>query len=265
MSAVIDKPFGFEHGLDLDLFSLDRIDGLLRRAPAGKAHVRTADPGLERTEEPADVELEGSLAEECARRPLHVYLTDLPEWAPEYGTARDQVLDAAGIDRSERVYHETTNIRVFSAEAPVALHADGETQFNAGVGGRTIWHFSWPSGLAQEEHEALLRGGQFLAWRELPVFASFDLGPRDACAAPPRWPHWLEHPGDDPAVSFEVGYWTAEAIRERKVYEINWLIRKTRVVRPRPPLSNPRSDRMKQKAFDAISLATGKGAEFRGV
>ena len=260
---MIDQPFGFRHGLDPDLFTLDRIDDLLRRAPAGKRHVRTADAGRERTESPQDVNLELPLADEIDRRPLHVYLEDVPDWAHEYETARTRVLDAAGVDRSQRRYIETCNIRVFTSDAPVSLHADGETQINSGVGGRNIWHFSPPDLLSHEEHESLLRGGQFLRWREHEPTHTFDLGPGDACAAPPRWPHWLEHPGPEPAMSFEIGFWTPEAVRDRKVYEVNWLLRKTKVIHPRPPREG--NDALKHRVFDAISLATRKGAELRGV
>jgi hypothetical protein len=261
----MDAPFGFKVDLDRDLFALDRLDDLLKRAPVGKTHIRAADPGKERTGEPEDVTLQGPLADEMRKRPLHVSFQDVTDWAPEYEAQRERVLDAAGTDRSQKLYNLTTNIRVFSGEAPVSLHADGETQHNCGLGGRSVWHFYAPSALSQEEHEALLRGGQFLRWRELTPFKSFDLGIGDACAAPPRWPHWLEHPGDEPAVSFEVGYWTAEAIRERKVYEVNWLLRKAPIIQPTPPNVSPQRDRMKQKVFDAISLATRKGAEYRGV
>ncbi|HEY4412304.1 MAG TPA: hypothetical protein VGN06_04840 [Gaiellaceae bacterium] len=257
------EPFSFRHELDPDLFALDRLDHLLRTAPPGKAHVRTADTDKERTSEPHDVELDEPLADALATRSLHVYLQDLPEWATEFRPARDHVLDAAGVDRTEKHYIETCNIRIFSGDAPVSLHADGETQFNCGIAGRNVWHFAAPELVTDEEHEWLLRGGQFLPWRELGETRTFDLAPGDACAAPPRWPHWLEHPGSEPAVSFEAGYWTAQAVRERKVYEVNWLIRKTRLIHPRPPHAG--NDAVKQKVFDAVSLATRKGAEIRGV
>jgi hypothetical protein len=259
----VDEPYAFRHELDPELFSLDRLEHLIRIAPPGQAHVRTADTGKERTDGPHDVELDGTLADALRSRSLHVYLQDLPAWAPGFSDARDQVLAAAGIDRGEKHYVESCNVRLFSGEAPVSLHADGETQFNCGIAGRSVWHFAPPSLLTEEENEWLLRGGQFLSWRELGETRTFDLAPGDACAAPPRWPHWLEHPGTEPAISFEVGYWTAESVRERKVYEINWLLRKTKLIEPRPPHAG--HDALKRAAFDAVSLATRKGAELRGV
>ena len=189
---------------------------------------------------------------------------DLPEWASEYGPARQQVLEAAGIDLSEPRYGEMTVIRVFTPDVPVALHGDGETQLDCGLGGRNTWHVYPPSGLSQEENEALLRGGHFVPWREMPLFASYDLHPGDGFAAPPRWPHWIEHPGPDPAVSFEVGYWTADDIRARKVWDVNWLLRKAKLS-PRPPGEVEALDRRKRTVFDAISVVTRKGAEFRGI
>jgi hypothetical protein len=79
---------------------------------------------------------------------------------------------------------------------------------------------------------------------------------------PPRWPHWLEHPGDVPVVSFEVGFWTAASLNARKVYDVNWLLRKARID-PDPP-GGPR-DAAKRKLFDAISTVTRKGTKYRGL
>ena len=82
----MDAPYAFKHSLDPDLFALDRLDQLFRRAPAGKAFVQLADEGRERPPgfEPTMTELQGSLADDLAARRLHVHLHDLPEWAPEY-------------------------------------------------------------------------------------------------------------------------------------------------------------------------------------
>lgn len=263
----MDVPSGFRVELDRDLFTLDRLDDLYRRGVAGGgAGAQAADPGFERSGgDPPLLSLDRPVAEEVAARPLHVWFHDVVDWAPEYAVERQKVLEAAGVDDSEKLYHLTTNIRIFSPGGPVALHADPETQINVGVGGRNVWHFATPSGLSQVEHENLLHGGHFLPWRELKVWETYDLPPGEACAAPPRWPHWLEHPGPDPAVSFEVGYFTAENVRERKVYDINWMLRKSKFVKPRAPHASPGRDAVKRKAFDAISLVTRKGVEFRGV
>jgi len=262
----VDAPYAFSHQLDADLFSLDRLDALFRRAPAGKAAVQFADAGRERApgEHATMTSLDGLLADDVLERRLHIHLEDVDEWAPEYGAARDQVLDAAGIDRSLPRYAAQVVIRVFSPDVPVALHGDGETQLDCGLGGRNLWHVYQPSGLSQQENEALLHGGHFMPWREMPLFASYDLHPGDGFAAPPRWPHWIEHPGPDPAVSFEVGYFTADDIRARKVWDVNWLLRKAKLS-PRPPGESESLDHRKRKVFDAISVVTRKGGEFRGV
>ena len=262
----VEQPYAFTHQLDRELFTLDRLDALFRRAPEGKAEAQLADAGRERAagETPTMTRLDGALADDVARRKLHVHMHDVADWAPEYAAAREQVLDAAGVDRSRPRYGEMTVIRVFSADTTVAYHADGETQIDCGVGGRNVWHVYPPSALSQEENEWLLRGGHFMPWREAPLFATYDLSFGDGFAAPPRWPHWIEHPGSEPAVSFEVGYWTAEDVRTRKVWEVNWLLRKLRVT-PRPPGENAAADARKQRVFDAVSMVTRKGSEFRGV
>jgi hypothetical protein len=262
----MEAPYGFKHELDPDLFALDRLDALFRRAPEGKAGVQMADPGRERPAGtgPVFTKLQGSIADDIAKRPLHVHFHDLATWAPEYHESREHILDASGVDRSVTQHGPMTVIRIFSADVPVGLHGDGETQINCGLAGRNLWHVYPPSSLSQQENEALLRGGQFVPWREMPLFASYDLHAGDAFLAPPRWPHWIEHPGPDPAVSFEVGYFLADDIRLRKVWDVNWLLRKAKIS-PVPPGENEARDRRKRRVFDAISVITRKGDEFRGV
>ena len=90
----MDTPFGFDVELDPGLFTLEALDALYRRGAAqGKAGAQDADPGFERKEDPPLIPLERPLAEELAARKLHVWFSDVPEWAPEYGAARDKVLD----------------------------------------------------------------------------------------------------------------------------------------------------------------------------
>ena len=120
-----------------------------------------------------------------------------------------------------------------------------------------------PHVLSHEEHEALHRGGQFLRWREADD-VRFELAPGDGCVVPSRWPHYLEHPGPDPAVSFDLGYWTRDAMRERKVYDVNWLLRKAHL-HPTPPGVIPGRDAIKRRFFDVATLVMRKGDEFRGV
>jgi hypothetical protein len=259
----VDAPFGFKHDLDPDLFALDRLSDLVKRAPEGRFVAQLADSDRVRQGQDATyTKLEGSLAEDIARRGLHVHFDNLEEWAPEYVEAGKGVLEQVrSHERSTSIHSPNIVIRVFSAEAPAALHGDGNTQVNCGVGGRTLWHFGPPSNLTPIEIESLMRGGMFLGWRELQPVQTFDLAVGDACAAPPRWPHWLEHPGPEPAVSFELSYWTPETIRDRKVYDVNWLMRKAHLA---PGGPGGRSDRLKCMAFDAISTATRRGLQYRG-
>ena len=193
----MDAPFGFKHGLDPDLFALDRLDALVKRAPEGRFVAQLADSDRVRKGQDATyTTLEGSLAEDLSRRGLHLHFDNLEEWAPEYAEAGAGVLDQVREhEHSSTIHSPNIVIRVFSADAPAALHGDGNTQVNCGVGGRALWHFGPPSNLTPIEIESLMRGGMFLGWRELEPVQTFDLAVGDACAAPPRWPHWLEHPG----------------------------------------------------------------------
>ena len=75
----------------------------------------------------------------------------------------------------------------------------------------------------------------------------------------PRWP-WIEHPGPEPAVSFEVGYWTVEDIRVRKVRDVN--LEAAQGEARTAPAGRERSGRQqKARPFDLISLVTRKGGD----
>ena len=79
---------------------------------------------------------------------------------------------------------------------------------------------------------------------------------------PSRWAHWLSHPGDEPIVSFEIGFWTTDSVHARKVYDVNWMLRR---VGRKPAAPGGDRDRLKQRVFDGISTITRKGIEYRGV
>ena len=104
------------------------------------------------------------------------------------------------------------------------------------------------------QHERLLRGGFFLPWTESPDEVQLEIGPGEACYVPCRWPHWLSHPGDEPVLSFELGVWTTEALRLRKVNDINWLLRRFHA-RPAPP--GGRLDGAKSRGSSTRSRRSG--------
>lgn len=260
----MDAPYSFHVDLDPDLFALDRLDALFKRAPEDRRNVWMGGTSRDAVPERGATLKHATLAEDVAEQRLHLRVKDLHNWAPEYRAAREQVLEAAGIDPSAPRYAETTAIRIFSPEAIVAMHADGETQINVGVGGRNVWHVFTPSSLSTAEAEGILRGHRFIAWKDTEPFATYDLGIGDGFAAPQAWPHWIEHPGTEPAISFEVGLWTPDDLRVRKVWDVNWMLRKVGR-NPLPPGENERLDARKRAVFDLISLATRRGAEYRGV
>src|SRR6476660_7295650 len=109
----MDTPIGFDVELDPDLFTLDRLDALYRRGVDNRnARAQDADPGVERHDDPPLILLQRPLAEEVADRKLQVWFRDLLSWAPEYGESRDRVLEAAGVDRSQRMFNFEVNARV---------------------------------------------------------------------------------------------------------------------------------------------------------
>ena len=115
--------------------------------------------------------------------------------------------------------------------------------------------------MTELEHERLLRGHFFLKWRDWDD-QELRIPPGHGCFVPSRWAHWLSHPVDEPIVSFEIGFWTPESIHARKVYDVNWMIRRARAD---PTGAGRGRDDLKQRVFDGISTITRKGTQYRGV
>ena len=174
------------------------------------------------------------------RRRLHIHIENLREWAPEYAAACDQVVDLVATREPEERLDLSCLIRVFSAESPVALHGDGSVQVNCNVLGRATWHFSppTPENISAAELESLLRGGMFMHWRAMSPVHSFELDERTGCAAPPRWPLARASRARSrrqlrARLLDTVCNWA------RKVYDVNWLLRKVRLD-PSPPGASPK-------------------------
>jgi hypothetical protein len=258
----VDEPRLFTHDLDPTLFTSERLDELVQRAPY--LHVQLADPGRERPglDKPVFTEWQLPVLEDARARQIQYRIYDPHKWAgAEYQACADRILEVAGPDAALGRVHMSSVIRVFSPGAVVALHTDVDLKLVATIAGETVWWLRRPEETTPVEHENLLRGQFFLPWREGEAEVPLRIPPGEGCFVPSRWAHWLEHPGDEPVVSFEVGFWTYDAIRQRKVYDINWGLRKLGI-KPKPP--GGRADRIKCEAFDLASLVSGKVPQYRG-
>ncbi len=251
-----------EHGLDLDLFALDRLDHLLVTAPGHDGQVKLADDGLERPgQRPRYDRRLAPLERDLFERRLHVHVYNVHEWGPP--ALRDAC--AALLDRVAPAgdrHRPLSVLRVFSPGVAWPYHAEGEHYLNCAVGGRNAWHVRDRDGLSQLEHEGITNGRPFLELRDQPEDVH-DLAPGEALLLPGRFPHYVEHPGDEPAVSLCLGWWTRASIAERKVHDVNHALRRLRLAPARP--GHGLRDAAKRQAFDAISLLTGKGRAFRGL
>jgi hypothetical protein len=259
-----ETPRLFDHRLDPSLFADDRLDWLCREAERrGLLKVQFADPGRQRHGlDPIYTRPRYPLRQDVLERPIQYRINGVASWGgPEYAAAFDHVMDVAASDPVYGRVDPTSVVRVFSPHAVVALHGDPDTKLVCDVSGSTIWHVRHPDEMSAEEHERLLRGGFFLRWRDAPEQA-LEIPPGRGCVVPSRWAHWLSHPSDEPIVSFELGYWTYDAVRQRKVEDVNWLLRRARL-RPRPPGQG--RDRLKARTFDAISTVTRRGRQYRGI
>lgn len=261
---AVDTPALFEHELDPELFTSDRLDDLCREADRrGSLKVQFADPGRQRYgNDPIYARPSYPILEDVMRRPIQYRITGVDHFGrPEYKASLDHVFEAAPADVAHGRIHPETVVRVFTPGVFVALHEDPDLKLVSTVSGETIWWVRPPEALSREEHENLLRGNFFLQWRDWPD-QELAIPAGRGCFVPSRWAHWLSHPGDAPVVSFEVGFWTTESVRARKVYDVNWMLRRLGL-RPQDPGQG--RDELKRRVFDGVSTLTRKGIQFRGI
>jgi hypothetical protein len=259
-----DTPALFEHRLDPELFTSERLDALCREADKrGSLKVQFADPGKQRYgNDPIYARPSYPIVEDTMRRPIQYRITGVDLFGgPEYKACLDHVFDVAGPDPALGRFHPETVVRVFTPGVFVALHGDPDLKLVSTVAGETIWWARPPEAMTRAEHEQLLRGNFFLDWRDYDD-TELRIPAGHGCFLPSRWAHWLSHPGDVPVVSFEVGFWTAESIRMRKVYDVNWMLRRAGL-KPQAPGSG--RDDLKRKVFDGISTITRRGTQYRGI
>jgi hypothetical protein len=255
----------FDHDLDASLFSGERLDELVRQAHSlGQLKVQFADPGKQRYgNEPVYTYPRYPVLEDALARPIQYRVFNVSEWGgPDYEACRDRILELAAPELPGGPIEIETVVRVFSPRVVVALHGDPDLKLVCDIAGETVWYVRPPDEMTVAQHENLLRGGFFLEWWEPRGEIALPIPAGKGCFVPSRWAHWLDHPTDEPIVSFEMGFWSTESVRDRKVYDVNWLLR--RLGRdPSPPGSG--SDATKLKVFDAFSTVTRKGLRFRGI
>lgn len=258
-----DTPALFEHALDPALFTGDRLDALCREADRlGSLKVQFADPGRQRYgNDPIYTRPSYPILEDVLRRPIQYRITGVDLFDPSYAACRDELFKIAGPDPALGRFELHTVVRVFTPGVIVALHGDPDLKLVATIDGETIWWARPPETTTLEEQESLLRGNFFLEWTDYDD-TELRIPPGHGCFLPSRWPHWLSHPGDMPVVSFEMGFWTTESIHARKVYDVNWLLRKVGL---KPKDLGEGQDALKCRVFDAVSTLTRKGTQYRGI
>jgi hypothetical protein len=256
-------PSLFEHSLDPELFTSDRLDELCREADRrGSLKVQFADPGRQRYgNDPIYTRPSYPILEDTMRRPIQYRITGVDRFDPAYAACRDQLFEIAGPDPALGRLEVEPVVRVFTPGVTVAIHGDPDLKLIATISGETIWWARPPESMTVEEQEGLLRGNFFLQWSDYED-TELRIPAGHGCFLPSRWPHWLTHPADVPVVSFEMGFWTTESVHARKVYDVNWLMRKVWLT---PKDFGEGRDDLKYLVFDALSTVTRKGTQYRGV
>jgi hypothetical protein len=256
-------PRYFAHDLPDELFSSDALDEICRAADQrGQLAVQVPDASRERLgQRPAYTKPRYPILEDALERPVHYRIFNTASWGPRsHAECRARLHELAGPHASLGDIPRETVVRVFSPGALVALHGDPDAKLVAGIAGTTVWHVRPVHAMSRHQHENLLRGEFFLPFSDHPEERALRLDPGGATFVPARWAHWLDHPCDVASVTFDVGFYTRNDLRDRKVYDVNWLLRKAHLS---PGVPGGRSDRVKCLAFDAISTVTRRGLQYR--
>src|SRR5664279_2947850 len=257
-------PRCFEHDLPAELFTSEALYEICRAAERrGELTVQLPDSSRERLgQRPEYTKPRYPILADALGRPVHYRIFNTATWGPrEHAECRARLQELAGPHPSLGDIPRETVVRVFSPHALVALHGDPDAKLVAGIAGTTVWNVRPVHAMSQRQHENLLRGEFFLPFTDHHAERALRLEPGGACFVPARWAHWLEHPCDVASVTFDVGFYTRNDLRDRKVYDVNWLMRKARLA---PGGPGGRSDRLKCMTFDAISTATRRGLQYRG-
>ena len=257
-------PRCFAHDLPDELFSSDALDEICRAAAArDQLTVQIPDSSRERLgQRPELTQPRYPILQDALERPVHYRIFNTASWGPRsHAECRARLFELAGPDASLGDIPRETVVRVFSPGALVALHGDPDAKLVAGFAGTTVWWVRPVHAMTQLQHENLLRGEFFLPFTDDPEEVPLQLDPGGACFVPARWAHWLDHPCDNASVTFDVGFYTRNDLRARKVYDVNWLMRKAHLS---PGGPGGRLDRLKCLAFDGISTATRRGLQYRG-
>jgi hypothetical protein len=257
-------PRCFAHDLPDEPFSSDALDEMCRAAAGrGQLTVQVPDMSRERLgQRPELTEPRYPILQDALERPVHYRIFNTATWGPRsHAECRARLQELAGPHAILGDIPRETVVRVFSPNALVALHGDPDAKLIAGIAGTTVWHVRPVHAMTQLQHENLLRGEFFLPFSDHPEERDLQLDPGGAAFVPARWAHWLDHPCDVASVTFDVGFYTRNDLRDRKVYDVNWLLRKAHLA---PGGPGGRSDRAKCLAFDAISTVTRRGLQYRG-
>ncbi len=257
-------PRCFAHDLPDELFSSDALDEICRAAAArDQLTVQIPDSSRERLgQRPELTQPRYPILQDALERPVHYRIFNTASWGPpSHAECRARLFELAGPHASLGDIPRETVVRVFSPRALVALHGDPDAKLVAGIAGTTVWWVRPVHAMTQLQHENLLRGEFFLPFTDHAEELPLQLDPGGACFVPARWAHWLDHPCDSASVTFDVGFYTRNDLRARKVYDVNWLMRKAHLS---PGGPGGRLDRLKCLTFDGISTATRRGLQYRG-
>ena len=149
----MDAPFAFKHELDPDLFALDRLDALFQRAPAGQGGgpARRQGPRAPAGTRAAMTEApQGSLADDLAARPLHLHLQDLTRLGARVRRRRaTRCSTRPASTLSSRRYARRPSSASSAPTSRCRSTATARRRSTAALGGRNLWHVFPPSSLSQ--------------------------------------------------------------------------------------------------------------------
>ncbi|MGH6822309.1 MAG: hypothetical protein ACRECP_03970 [Methylocella sp.] len=259
------RNFLFRHGLkDHPLFELPNLIELAKRPAHVEAYwsngkVEPTDSwGTGRAPRLTLVDTIADIADNNSLVILKQVAQD-PVYGPELQDFLASVVALSGEQMRQDVVVGETSILISSPNRLTPYHMDDDCNFLMQVvGNKTLWVYDQNDRtlVSHEEREQYHRGNQnSIVYEEsrLCDASAYELDAGYGVHIPVFAPHWVRN-HDNISVALSVNYQLRPMLAEKRIYQVNSLLRKLSAA-PTPPRISPWRDRMKLAAANGVVAA----------
>ncbi len=256
------RHFLFPHGLkDHPLFELPNLIELAKRPLHVEAYwsngkVNANDPwGINRNARLSLIDTIANIGDNNSLVILKQVAQD-PVYGPLLQEFLARVVALSGEQMRQEVVAGETTILISSPNRLTSYHMDDDCNFLMQVAGnKTLWVYDHtdPTLVSHEEREQYHRGNHnsivYKESRQCEATA-YELHAGYGVHIPVFAPHWVRN-HDNISVALSVNYQLRPMLSEKRIYQVNSLLRKLGVA-PAPPRNSPWRDRLKLTAGNGL-------------